>query len=165
MLHFALQLALVSYPRLLIAGLAVWIASIAVGYVINDLWLARLYQANAWAFRRAADVAPLVPIGLGAQLLGSLAFAWLYAKGYEPNREASGIAQGVRFGLATALLVVGFATVWNYVTQPIAARLGALQMLGIVGELGICGAIVGLIYHPGRIAIPRGAAAKYDLRG
>ena len=154
-----------NYPRLLIAGLVVWTASIAVGYVINDVWLARLYQANAWAFRRADDVGPLVPIGLGAQLLGSLAFAWLYAKGYERNREASGIAEGVRFGLATAFLIVGFATVWNYVTEPIAARLGVLQMLAVVAELGICGAIVGLIYHPSRIAIPRGADEKYDLRG
>lgn len=154
-----------SYPRLLLAGLATWIASIVVGYVINDVWLTRLYQANAWAFRRADDVGPLVPIGLGAQLLGSLAFAWLYAKGYEPNREASGIAQGVRFGLATAFLVAGFATVWNYVTEPIAVRLGVLQMLGIVAELGICGAIVGVIYHPSRLAVPRGADEKYDLRG
>jgi len=154
-----------NYPRVLLAGLAAWIASLAVGYVINDVWLTRLYQANAWAYRRADDVASLVPIGLAAQLLGSLAFAWIYAKGYERDREASGIAQGVRFGLATSLLIVGFATVWNYVTQPIAMRLGVLQMLGIIAEFGICGAIVGLVYHPSRIAIPRGADEKYDLRG
>ena len=154
-----------NYPRVVLAGLAVWIASIAVGYVINDLWLARLYQANAWAFRRAGDVAALVPTGLGAQLLGSLAFAWIYAKGYERNREASGIAQGVRFGLATSFVIVGFATVWNYVTEPIAARLGVLEVLGVVAELGICGAIAGLIYHPSRITFPRGPDEKYDLRG
>lgn len=154
-----------NYPRLLIAGLAAWIASIAVGYLIHDIWLARLYQANAWAFRRADDVGELVSIGLGAQLLGSLAFAWLYSKGYDANREASGIAQGVRFGLATALLIVGFATVWNYVTQPIAMRLGVLQMLGVIAEFGICGAVVGLIYYPRRVAIPRGTDEKYDLRG
>lgn len=107
----------------------------------------------------------LVPIGLAAQFLGSLSFAWIYAKGYEPNREASGIAQGVRFGLATSLLIVGFATVWNYVTEPIAMRLGVLQMLAIIAEFGICGAVIGLVYHPSRIAIPRGADEKYDLRG
>jgi hypothetical protein len=155
----------VNYPRVLLAGVAVWIASMAVGYVIHDVWLVRLYQANAWAYRRTDDVGRLVPIGLAAQLLGSLAFAWIYSKTYEPNREASGIAQGVRFGLAVSLLIVGFATVWNYVTEPIAMRLGVLQMLAVVGEFGICGAVVGLIYHPSRIAIPRGADEKYDLRG
>ena len=153
-----------NYGRIALAGVAVWIASVAVGYVINDIWLARLYQANAWAYRHAEDVRELVPIGLTLQALASLAFAWVYAKGYDPNRETSAIAQGVRFGLAVALLIVGFATVWNYVTQPIAPRLGILQMLAVIAELGICGAIVGLTYHPSRIRVPR-ADETYDLRG
>jgi len=153
-----------SYPRILLAATAAFIASVVVAYVINDIWLVRLYRANAWAYRRADDVGKLVPIGLALQALGSLAFAWVYAKGYEPNREASGIAQGVRFGLAVALLIVGFATVWNYVTQPIAARLGILQMVAVVAEFGICGAVVGLVYHPSRIRVPR-AEENYDLRG
>jgi putative flippase GtrA len=153
-----------SYPRILLAGLAAFVVSVAMAYVINDIWLLRLYRANAWAYRRADDVGKLVPIGLTMQALGSLAFAWVYAKGYEPDTEASGIAQGVRFGLAVALLIVGFATVWNYVTQPIAARLGVLQMLAVVAEFGICGAIVGLVYHPSRIRVPHGTG-NYDLRG
>ena len=154
-----------NYPRIALAGIAVFVASVAVSYVINDIWLMRLYQANAWAYRRAGDVRRIVPIGVAAQFLGSLALAWVYAKGYEPNREASGIAQGVRFGLAVALLIVGFATVWNYVTQPIAARLGVLQMFSIVAEFGILGAIVGLVYHPSRLSVPRHAYEQYDLRG
>lgn len=153
-----------SYPRILLAGLAAFAASVAVAYVINDIWLVRLYRANAWAYRRADDVEKLVPIGLTMQALGSLAFAWVYAKGYETNSEASGIAQGVRFGLAVALLIVGFATVWNYVTQPIAPRLGILQMLATIAESGICGAVVGLVYHPSRIRMPH-ANDTYDLRG
>ena len=154
-----------NYPRIALAGIAVFVASVALSYVINDIWLMRLYQANAWAYRRAGDVRRIVPIGVAAQFLGSLALAWVYAKGYEPNREASGIAQGVRFGLAVALLIVGFATVWNYVTQPIAARLGVLQMFSIVAEFGILGAIVGLVYHPSRLSVPRHANEQYDLRG
>jgi hypothetical protein len=153
-----------NYGRIVLAGAAVWIASIAVGYVINDIWLARLYQANAWAYRRPEDVRELVAIGLGAQLLGAFAFALAFAKGFEHNREASGIAQGIRFGLIVALIVDGFAVVWNYVTEPIATRLGALQVLAIIGQFGIYGAIVGLIYHPNRIAI-HDTGEKYDLRG
>jgi len=153
-----------SYPRILLAGLAAFVVSVAMAYVINDIWLLRLYRANAWAYRRADDVGKLVPIGLTMQALGSVAFARVYAKGYAPDQEASGIAQGVRFGLAVAALIVGFATVWNYVTQPIAARLGVLQMLAVVAEFGICGAIVGLVYHPSRIRVPH-ATENYDLRG
>jgi hypothetical protein len=153
-----------NYPRIVLAGAAAWLASMALGYMIHDIWLLRLYQANAWAYRHAEDIRELLPIGLAAHLLGSLAFAFAYAKGYEPNREASGIAQGIRFGLIIAIIVDGFAVVWNYVAEPIAARLGVLQVLGIVGQFGICGAIVGLIYHPSRVALPR-IEETYDLRG
>jgi hypothetical protein len=153
-----------NYPRIALAGFAAWLASIALGYVIHDLWLLRLYQANAWAYRHAEDIRELLPIGLAGHLLGSLAFAFAYAKGYEPNRDASGIAQGIRFGLIIAIIVDGFAVVWNYVAEPIAARLGLLQILAIVGQFGLCGAIVGLIYHPSRVALPR-IEESYDLRG
>ena len=152
------------YPRIALAGLAAWLASIALGYVIHDIWLLRLYQANAWAYRHAEDIRELLPIGLAGHLLGSLAFAFAYAKGYEPNRDASGIAQGIRFGLIIAIIVDGFAVVWNYVAEPIAVRLGVLQILAIVGQFGLCGAIVGLIYHPSRVALPR-IEESYDLRG
>ena len=154
-----------NYPRIVLAGIAAWIASVALGYVIHDIWLIRLYQANAWAFRRAEDVAALVPIGLVAQLLACVAFAFAYAKGYEHNREASGVAQGVRFGLTVAVIVDGFAVVWNYVTEPIAPRLGVLEVLAVIGQFGVLGAIVGLTYHPDRIVVPREAGEKYDLRG
>jgi len=153
-----------NYPRIALAGVAAWLASMALGYVIHDIWLLRLYQANAWAYRHAEDIRELLPIGFAAHLLGSLAFAFAYAKGYEPNREVSGIAQGIRFGLIIAIIVDGFAVAWNYVAEPIAARLGVLQVLGIVGQFGICGAIVGLIYHPSRVALPR-TEEHYDLRG
>jgi len=153
----------VNYPRIVLAGLAAWVASIAVGYVINDVWLIRLYQANAWAFRRAADIRSLVPIALGAQLVASLAFAYAYAKGYE--REGSGLAQGIRFGLIVAMMIGGFATIWNLVSQPIAMRLGVLEVVSRIGEFGIYGAVVGLIYQPYRRDLPEGISEQYDLRG
>lgn len=151
------------YGRIAVAGLAAWIASIVVGYVIHDVWLMRLYQANAWAFRRAGDIRSLLSIGLGAQLLGCLAFAFAYAKGYE--REGSGLAQGIRFGLIAALIVDGFATAWNVVSQPIAIRLGVLEIVSRIGEFGIYGAIVGLIYQTDQSTLPQGVSEQYDLRG
>jgi hypothetical protein len=152
-----------NYPRIVLAGVAAWVASIAVGYVNNDVRLFRLYQANAWAYRRAEDVRPLVYYGLGAQLLACLAFAFAYAKGYE--REGSGLGQGIRFGLLIAILIDGFATVWNVVTQPIAVRLGVLELVARVGEFGIYGAVVGLVYQPDRPKLPEGVSEQYDLRG
>ena len=51
------------------AAVAAWIVSIGLGYLINNVWLLRLYQANAWAFRRAEEMTPLLPLGFGLQLL------------------------------------------------------------------------------------------------
>lgn len=150
-----------NYPRILLAGFAVWIASIALGYLVHDIWLFRLYQANAWAFRRAEDVAELVPIGLGAQLLACLAFAVAYAKGYEG--EGSAIGEGIRYGLVMAILVDGFAVVWNYVTQPIATRLGVLELVARVGEFGVYGAIIGLIYRRRELPLPSVDSDIVDL--
>jgi len=140
-----------NYARIALAGIAAWLASIVLGYLINDIWLLHVYQANAWAFRHPEDIARLLPIGLGAQLLACLAFAFAYAKGYEG--EGSGIGEGIRFGVVIAIIIDGFAIIWNYVTQPIAPRLGALEVVEHVGHLGVYRAIVGMIYQ-GKATIP-----------
>ena len=150
-----------NYPRIALAGFAAWLASIALGYLINDIWLFRLYQANAWAFRRPDDVAELVPIGLGAQLLACFAFALAYAKGYEG--EGSAIGEGIRYGLIIAVMVDGFAVVWNYVTEPIATRLGMLELVARVGEFGVYGAVIGLIYRPRELPLPKIDSDIVDL--
>jgi len=151
----------VNYPRIILAGLAAWVASIALGYLINDIWLFRLYQANAWAFRRPSDIATLVWMGLGAQLLACLAFALAYAKGFEGS--GSTIGEGIRYGLIVAIIVDGFAVVWNYVTEPIATRLGVLELIARVGEFGVYGAVVGSIYRRREIPAPRVESDIVDL--
>jgi putative flippase GtrA len=142
-----------NYPRIVLAGIAAWVVSIGLSYLIHDIWLLRLYQANAWAFRRAEDVRELVSIGLGVQLLASLAFAFMYARGYQG--EGSRVGEGIRYGLVMAIVIDGFAVVWNYVTEPIAPRLGVLEVVAVIGQFGVYGAVVGLIYdrkmnHEGR---------------
>ena len=139
-----------NYARMVIAAIAAWIVSIGLGYLINSVWLLHVYQANAWAFRRAEDIAPLLPIGFGAQFVAFVAFAYAYAKGYDG--AGSRVLEGMRFGLVVAIMVDGFAIVWNYVTEPIAPRLGALQMIEHIGQFGVYGAIVGAIYVPARRA-------------
>jgi putative flippase GtrA len=134
-----------NYGRIALAAVAAWIVSIGLGYLINNVWLLRLYQANAWAFRRTEEITPLLPLGFGLQLLAFCAFAYAYARGYDGT--GSRIGEGMRYGLVVAIMIDGFAIVWNYVTAPIALRLGILQLVEHVGEFGVYGAIVGLIYR------------------
>lgn len=150
-----------NYPRIVLAGLAAWVVSIVLGYVVNDVWLFRLYQANAWAFRRPDDIAQLLPIGLGVQLAACMAFAIAYAKGYQG--EGSVLGEGIRYGLIVAVMVDGFAVVWNYVTEPIAPRLGLLELIARVGEFGVYGAVVGLIYQRREVPAPTVNSEIVDL--
>jgi putative flippase GtrA len=150
-----------NYPRIALAGLAAWLASIALGYVINDIWLFRFYQANAWAFRKPADIAELLPIGLAAQLVACFAFALAYAKSYDG--DGSAIGEGMRYGLIVAIMVDGFAVVWNYVTEPIALRLGVLELVARIGEFGVYGAVVGLIYRRRELPQPQVDSEIVDL--
>ena len=71
-----------NYARIVLAGIAAWLASIVLGYLINDIWLLRLYRRTPG---RSGDprTSRGFPIGLGAQLVACLAFAFAYAKGYE----------------------------------------------------------------------------------
>ena len=135
-----------SHRRIAIAAVAAWAASIALGYLVNQIWLLRLYQANAWAYRRAEEMTALLPVGYGLQLLAFVAFAWAYAKSYDG--DGSGVLEGVRFGVVVAIMIDGFAVVWNYVTEPIALRLGLAQLIALVGQFGVYGGIVGAIYAP-----------------
>ena len=59
-----------NYGRIVLAAVAAWIVSLGLGYLINNVWLLHVYQANAWAFRRAEDIAPLLPIGFWGAIGG-----------------------------------------------------------------------------------------------
>ncbi|HEY3160398.1 MAG TPA: hypothetical protein VGJ78_15645 [Vicinamibacterales bacterium] len=150
-----------NYPRIVLAGIAAWIVSIGLGYLMYDIWLQRLYQANAWAYRHPEDIAELLPIGVGVQLLACVAFAYAYAKGYDGG--GSRVGEGIRFGLIVAIMIDGFAIVWNYVTQPIAARLGMLELVAYVGQFGVYGAVVGLIYRRHEARLPSVDSEIVDL--
>ena len=63
-----------SHGRIVLAAMTAWIAPVAPGSLINDVWLVHLYAANAWAFRYREDISRLLPIGLGAQLIACVAF-------------------------------------------------------------------------------------------
>jgi hypothetical protein len=60
-------------------------------------------------------------------------------------------------------MIDGFAVVWNYVTEPIATRLGVLELVARIGEFGVYGAVVGSIYRPREVPLPKLDADIVDL--
>jgi hypothetical protein len=61
-------------------------------------------------------------------------------------------------------MVAGFATAWNLVTQPIAVRLGVLEIVSRVGEFGIYGAVVGVVYRHPEPRLPKVDSDIVDLQ-
>jgi hypothetical protein len=139
-----------NFARVAAAAVVAWIVSIPVGYVVNEIVLRDLYDANAVAFRQMEQLQANLPIGFGFMLVGFLAFAYAYAKGYEGT---NGTMEGIRFGVLVALMLDGFALVWTYVTTPISGALSMAMMIDAIVEFALYGAIVGSIYKPVRSAV------------
>jgi hypothetical protein len=142
-----------NFARVGLAGVSAWVVSMLVGFVVNDILLKGVFQANAAALRPEAEIMAKLPLGFGFTLIGFLAFAYAYAKGYEGT---SGMLEGIRYGMLVAIMVVSFAIVWYYVTVPIDGTMAAAMMIDYFVEWSLYGAIVGAIYKP----LPTAAGAR-----
>ena len=135
--------------RVAAVAVVAWVVSLGVGFFVNYVLLADLVRANAAAMRPETDVTANLPLGFGFLLVGFFAFAYAYAKGYEGG---NGVVEGIRFGVITGLIIVGFGVIWQYVVYPISGALTVAMIVDMIVEAAIYGAIVGAIYRPAGIA-------------
>lgn len=101
--------------KFLIAWAAVFVVWMAGSFVIHGLLLHADYAALPALFRTEADSQRLFPLMLLAHVIMSGAFVWIYARGAEARPWAG---QGVRFGIAVALLATVPTYLIYYVVQP-----------------------------------------------
>lgn len=144
-----------NFPRIAVAAVAVWIVSLGVGFFVNDFLLADLLLANRGAFRPEAELTANLPVGFVFLLVGFFAFAYAFAKGYEGT---DGVMEGVRFGVLTGVVLLGFANIWQWVLYPIDAAMGVAIAISSIAEPALYGAIVGAIYKPVETRTMRAAA-------
>ena len=140
--------------RVVMAAVITWLVSLGVGFFVNDVLLAGVYSANQAVLRPEADINSKLPFSLGFILLGYLAFAYMYAKGYEGG---SGVMEGLRFGLCAGILVTCFGLIWQYVLYPITGTMAVAIIVDSILEFALYGIIVGLIYKPAAHAVRRPA--------
>ena len=141
--------------RVVVAAVVAWVVSIPCGYFVQEVLFKGLLTANAAAFRPEAEMMAKLPFGIAATLLGFVAFAYIYAKGYDGG---SGIVEGIRFGLVAGTLVNAFGIIWFWVMTPISSTLGVAMLLDGYVEPMLYGAIVGVIYKPAAMPVVRRAA-------
>jgi len=126
--------------RFVIASLAVFVVSQALGYLIHEVILRATYEATKSVWR--PDMQSKMWIITLVGLITAFLFTYIFTKGY----EGKGIGEGIRFGLLIGLFVSIPMAYNSYVTLPIPYSL-ALQwfLYGTVSTV-ILGVVAALVY-------------------
>ena len=130
--------------KFFIAWLVLFIAWFLGSFVVHGLLLGADYHQLGNLFRSDSDSQRYFPLMFVAHIILAGAFAWIYARGVEAKPW---LAQGVRFGVAVALLTVVPSYMIYFVVQPMPGAVVIKQILfdGIL--LVILGAIVAFVYR------------------
>jgi hypothetical protein len=135
--------------QLLIAWVVVFIVWFIGSFVVHGVLLRSDYLQLAGLFRTEDDQQKYFPLMLLAHVILSGAFVWIYARGVEAKPW---VAQGVRFGVAVALLTIVPTYIVYFVVQPMPAGVVIKQIVfdGIL--MLILGMVVAWLYRDKAVA-------------
>ena len=131
--------------KFVIAWIVLFIAWFCGSFVVHGLLLHDDYTRLAGMFRTDADSQAFFPWMILAHVLLSGAFAWIYSRGVE---DSPWVAQGLRFGLAVALLTVVPTYLIYYAVQPMPGATVVKQIAFDGTLILILGVIAAFIYRP-----------------
>lgn len=130
--------------RFFIAWLVIFIAWMAGSFAIHGVALHGDYEKLANLFRPEAEAQRYFPLMLLAHVMLAGAFVWIYSRGVEAKPW---LGQGLRFGVAVALLSLVPGYLIYYVVQPLPGALVVKQVVYGTILLLVLGAIVAFIYR------------------
>ncbi|HUH93095.1 MAG TPA: hypothetical protein VL742_08115 [Casimicrobiaceae bacterium] len=110
----------------IIAWIAVFVVWFAGSFVVHGVLLHDDYARLANLFRSEAEAQAFFPLMILAHVLLSGAFVWIYARGAAAKPWPG---QGLRFGVAVALLTVVPTYLIYYVVQPMPGATVARQIV------------------------------------
>jgi hypothetical protein len=109
-----------------ISAIVLAIVSLLLGFVVHAVLLTSDYHALGGLFRTEADGQAHFGYMLFAHLFIGVGFTWIYLKGREAKPF---VAQGVRFGLAVAVISTIPTYLIYFAVQPIPADLVCKQIV------------------------------------
>ena len=121
-----------------IAWIVIFVVWMLGSFVVHGVLLHDDYAKLSGLFRSEADAQTYFPLMILAHVLLAGAFVWIYSRGVEAKPW---LPQGIRFGLAIALLTIVPTYIIYYVVQPMP---GAVVVKQIVFD-GILMLILGVI--------------------
>ena len=101
--------------KFVIAWIVLFIAWFIGSFVVHGVLLRSDYMQLTSLFRPEADQQKYFPLMLLAHVILSGAFVWIYARGVESKPW---LAQGVRFGIAVAMLTIVPTYLIYFAVQP-----------------------------------------------
>jgi hypothetical protein len=101
--------------RFFIAWIVLFVVWFLGSYVVHGLLLHDDYAALPNLFRSEGDSMRYFPLMIVAHVILAGAFAWIYSRGVE---SLPWLSQGIRYGIAIALLTVVPLYMIYYVVQP-----------------------------------------------
>ncbi len=131
--------------RFIIAWIVVFVVWMGGSFAIHGVLLHADYASLPNLFRSEADSQPFLPLMLLAHVIMSGAFVWIYSRGVEATPW---VGQGLRFGIAVALLTVVPTYLIYYVVQPMPL-----------------GTVVKQIVFDGILVVILGVVAAFMVRG
>lgn len=129
--------------RFVIAWVVVFVVWMLGSYGVHGVLLHDDYLRLSNLFRTEADSMKYFPWMIAAHVILSGAFVWIYSRGVE---AAPWMGQGVRFGIAIALLTIVPTYLIYYVVQPMPVETVIKQILfdGILTI--VLGLVVAFVY-------------------
>ena len=113
--------------KFVISWVAVFVVWMAGSFAVHGAWLSDLYGTLPNIMRTEAESQALFHLMLLAHLIMAGAFVWIYQRGAE---DKPWLWQGLRFGVAIALLApIPMFTIY-YVVQQIPGALAVRQSIG-----------------------------------
>jgi len=112
--------------KFIIAWIVICIVWFAGSFVVHGVLLHDDYSKLTNLFRSEADAQKYMPLMILAHVLLSGALVWIYARGAEAKPW---LPQGIRFGVAVALLTIVPTYLIYYVVQPMPGATVAKQIV------------------------------------
>jgi hypothetical protein len=130
--------------RFFIAWIALFVVWMVGSFVVHGMLLHDDYARLANLFRPEAEAHQYFPLMILAHVLMAGAFAWIYAQGVDGT---SWTGQGLRYGLAVALLTVVPWYLIYYVVQPMPLNMVIKQIVFDAILLLILGLVAAFVYR------------------
>jgi hypothetical protein len=130
--------------KYMIAWALIFVAWFLGSFLIHGVLLHSDYAQLPNLFRTEADAQKYFPLMILAHVILSGAYVWIYSRGAEAKPW---VAQGVRFGIAVALLTAVPTYMIYFVVQPMPGDMVIKQIVYDGALMIILGVIVAWVYR------------------